>query len=113
MSLVRARAKINNIRNRVVPYGKKDKLELIDRNTHEVLAEARLWSWKKLNPLDKNFPNIAFRIAATTDTEELLATCDLSFNGLVHDVMSRDAPLSVNGIEWELLANPSNERTDV
>src|ERR1043165_463491 len=99
MSLIKAHAKINNIKNRVVPYGKKDVLEFIDRNTHEVLGTAKLWSWQRLNPLQQDGPVMEFRIAATPDIEEILSTCLLAFNGVLHDVPVRNAPDSINGIE--------------
>lgn len=109
MSLAKAEAKINNIVNRVVPWGKKDKLHLIDRNTKEVLAEVRLWSWQRLNPIETADPEYSIRLAATPSTEEILASCLLAFNSRIHDVIVRESPDSVNGIEWTFKTKPSNE----
>lgn len=110
MSLIKTRAKINNIRNRVLPYGKKDRLQLVDRNSREVIADVKLWSWKELNSLQQDAPEFRFQVAATSETEDVLATCLLAFNGILHDVPVRNAPSSVNGIEWVFLTKPTNER---
>lgn len=113
MSLIKARAKLNNIRNRVIPYGKKDTLYLVDRNTYEVLAEVKLWSWKRLNPLQKGGAEFDFRLAATPDTQDLLPSCLIAFNGVIHDIPVRNAPESVNGIEWHFKTLPTNERVEI
>jgi hypothetical protein len=113
MSLAKAEAKINNIVNRVVSYGKKDKLHLVDRNTKEVLVEVRLWSWQSLNPLEQGDPEYSFRLAATPESSEYLPTCLIVFNGRLHDVIVRTPPDSVAGIEWTLKTKPTNELVEV
>jgi hypothetical protein len=111
MSLAKAEAKINNI-DRVVTYGKKDKLELVDKATREVLAKVKLWSWKKLNPAQQGAPTYLFRLAADATTREILPSCDIAFNGTVHDVVNRSEPESVSGIEWTLRTRPTMEVID-
>lgn len=113
MSLIKARAKIDNIRNRVIPFGKKDRLHLIDRNTYEILAQVNLWSWKRLNPLQKGGAEYQFKITATSETKEFLPSCLIAFNGVVHDVPVRNAPESVNGIQWKLQTLPTNEKVEI
>jgi hypothetical protein len=110
MSLAKAKAKINNIVHRTVPYGKKDVLQLVDRNTREILADIDLWSWQRLNPTVPGAPTFKFRLTANNETKDLLQSCDIAFNGMVHDVIVRDAPESVTGIEWTLRTSPTNEQ---
>ena len=110
MPLSKAEAKINNV-NRVVKYGKKDKLELVDKDTREVLATVKLWSWRKLNPIQKGQPSYSFRLAQDTTTKDLLPIHTIAFNGRIHDIVVRDAPDSVSGIEWNLRTSPTNDYT--
>ena len=112
MPLSKANAKINNIINRVVPYGKKDKLEIVDRDTHEVLATVKLWSLKKLNPSQKGETNFLITLAQDPTTAELLPKHVIAINGLVHDIKGRSGPVHTTDTEWILRTAPTNKYTE-
>ena len=113
MSLAKARAKIRSITERVIPYGKKDKLFFIDKDTYEVLDQATIWSWTKLNPLETGDPTFAFTFVAPGSLTEMdLKFCRLAYDGVVHDVVNRDAPISFGAVEWRFKTKPTNERID-
>ena len=112
MPLSKVNAKLDNI-DRVVDWGNRDSLELIDRETKEVLATVRLWNWRRLNPIQEGAPTYHFILAQDTDTAEILPTCGIAFNGLIHDIKVRDRPQSVTDIQWHLKTLPTNERIDL
>ncbi len=109
MSLIKANAKIANIEKRVLPWGKRDKLQLLDPVTREVLADVKLWYWRQLSPLSETAPTFEFNFAQDTSTADIIPTALIAFNGRVHDVVVRDRPNSVKGIEWVFKTNPTNE----
>jgi hypothetical protein len=102
-------AKLLNI-DRIVDFGNKDVLQLIDRNTHEVLATVKQWTWKRLNPLDKGAPTHKMDLVATPATEELLPICGIAFNGFVHDVVVRDSPDSISDKIWSFRTLATSEK---
>jgi hypothetical protein len=107
MPLAKVDAKLLNI-DRVVQFGKKDTLELVDRTTKESLATVKKWDFTQLNPLDQNAPSFKFIIAETTDTEEYLPNCLIAFNNKIHDVVVRNKPTSRGSTLWEFRTRPTN-----
>jgi len=108
MSLYKVDSILNNV-DRIVQSGKRDKLQLIDPTTKEVIHDVRFWNWRKLNPLEQGAPTYAFKLAQTAGSKEDLPTCGVASNGMVHDIVVRTPPDSVSGIEWELRTRPTNE----
>jgi hypothetical protein len=109
--LRRVDARLLNI-DRIVAYGKKDVLQLIDRNTHEVLANVKQWNWKRLNPLDKSAPNHRIDLVSNSAIEELLPVCAVALNGYVHDVVVRDRPISVSDKIWTFRTLATSEKLE-
>jgi hypothetical protein len=111
MALSKVNAKVNNI-DRIVEYGKRDILQLVDKSTKEVLADVKLWSWRRLNPIQEGAPTYSFRFVPPVDVLELVPNCVIAFNNRLHDVVVRDKPDSVLGIEWTFKTKPTNETLD-
>ncbi len=108
MPLSKLDARLINI-DRIVEYGKKDKLQVIDSDTREVLTNVKLWNWKKLNPTEQSAPTFKFTFAQDATTRDLFSTCVVAFNGIIHDVLVRNKPESVSGVLWEFRTRPTNE----
>jgi hypothetical protein len=107
MPLTKIEAKISNI-DRIIKYGKKDKLQIIHRDTKEVLATVKEWSFSRLNPIQKGAPSFSFKITQTNDTRDFLANHVIALNGRIHDVIVRNPPASVGEIQWNLRTSPTN-----
>ena len=107
MPLSKAEAKINNVK-RIVKYGKKDKLQIVDRDSREVLADIKSWSFSRLNPIQKGAPTFSFILAQDETTKELLPHHLVALNGRIHDVIVRNGPISVSDIQWNLRTSPTN-----
>jgi hypothetical protein len=107
MPLSKIDAKIRNI-DRIVKFGKRDVLQIVDRNTREVLATIKEWGFKRLNPMQKGAPSFSFYVTPDNTTSELLALHNIALNGRIHDVIVRDAPASLGEVEWTLRTSPTN-----
>ena len=112
MPLEKADVKLLKI-DRIIQYGKKDVLQLVDRTTKEVLADVRNWSMEHVSPATADQePTYYFRLGQTADTVDYLPTCGLALNGVLHTVVDRDNPDSVGGLIWIFHTRPDNERID-
>jgi hypothetical protein len=111
MGIGRAFAKVDDINRRVLK-GRRTDLKLIDRETREVLGTVREWTWEELNPSTTGKPTHIFKMTlGGVVTREILQSCGIAFNGLIHDVLKRHVPdpqeESVQAIFRTL---PTNER---
>lgn len=111
MPLNKVDAKLLNI-DRVVEVGKKDVLELVDRTTRESLAIIKKWNWKRLNPIQAGAPTYHFKFVVNSETREMVPTCLIAFNSLIHDVKVRDLPDSLTGTICNFKTVPTNEQVE-
>jgi hypothetical protein len=107
MPITKVEAKLNNI-DRIIKYGKKDVLQIVDRDTREVLANVKEWSFKRINPVQKGAPSFSFKITSDSAFEEFLPNHNIALNGRIHDVIVRNAPVSLGEVEWNFRTSPTN-----
>lgn len=108
MPLTKLDIKLENI-DRIVEYGKRDVLQLIDRETKEILATISQWNFKRLNPLQQDGATYQFKILELPTIVDILPTCGIAFNGRIHTVKVRDNPDAKAANMWMFKTLPTNE----